>query len=131
MKNTVILIAITIALVLALTACGKIDSTALDDNDYIKRQALAQLELPSDTQSDLFLMEEDRGWHDIWLFDYDATFILVAYVGDDIKGYEVKANYSYNELRKDEAQWTIKISKEVVIHIGTMKDLEQGGGNDV
>lgn len=131
MKNTVILIAITIALVLALTACGKIDSTALDDNDYIKRQALAQLELPSDTQSDLFLMEEDSGWHDIWLFDYDATFILVVYAGDDIKGYEVNANYHYNELRKDEAQWTIKISKEVVIHVGTMKDLKQGGESDV
>lgn len=131
MKKTIMLIAITIVLVLALTACGKIELNTVEERDYIKKQALAKLELPSDTQSDLFLMEEDSGWHDFWFFDYDATFILVAYVGDDIKGYEVKANYSYNELRKDEAQWTITISKEVVIHIGTMKDLEQWGEDNV
>ncbi len=130
MKNKII-IAITIVLVFALTACGKVELNTVEARDHIKQQALAKLGLSSDTQSDLFLMEEDEGWHDIWLFDYDATFVLVAYVGDEIRGYEVKANWHYNEFYKDESQWTIKINKEVIIHKVALKDLEQGGDDNV
>ena len=64
------LITITLTLILALTACGKIEPNEIAYRDAIKAQALAQLELPSDTDCELYeldnnewlLLIEERGW---------------------------------------------------------------------
>ena len=51
MKNTLMLIAVVIVLILALTACGKIEPTKTDYADSIKEKALAQL---GESDGDLF-----------------------------------------------------------------------------
>lgn len=65
MKNRIILMAITLALILALTACGQIQATELEYTDTIKARALNELELPPNTECSLTFIETvECAWHD-------------------------------------------------------------------
>lgn len=113
MKNTLMLIAVVIVLILALTACGKIETEPQGHRDAIKREALKLLELPDDTQSDLFFIESttDNG------YTYD-TYIFVYAENEEQKGYElvVMRNSEFAILK-------FGIGEQVEIRIGTSNDL--------
>ena len=69
MKNTLMLILTTLALIVALVGCGKIEEPVADKSEGIKEQALACLEIETN-EADIYKLAEgqwllvvgERGW---------------------------------------------------------------------
>lgn len=148
MKNTVILIAITIALVLALTACGKIEDGHIPKqwgngntteknvyyyNGFIKKRALEELGFDLytyDLKSELLSLNHE--WERTItssIETHNVEYLLVIYAEEKTFGYIVNAHLVWKNGTIDEI--TIFIAKEVNVSIGHMKDLKQGGESDV
>ena len=140
MKNYLMLIAITLALIVALTACGKIEdehipkqwengNTASKNayyyNGFIKRRALEELGFDLytyDLKSEL--LSVNHKWERTItssIETHDVEYLLAIYAEEKTFGYIVNAHLVWRDDTIDEI--SIFIEKEVEIHIGTSKDL--------
>ena len=112
----IMLIAITIALVLSLTACGMNKPMETDYCKEIKRQALAELELSDDTKSELyFLGETDCAWQDGVCEEY---LLVIGEIG-----------YTLGVRRKGDKIEFVDVEEQVEITQGHLSDLTGGGDN--
>ena len=100
MKNNLMLIAITLALIVALTACSKIETNAVEEE--IIEQALVQLELPTDTKCNIYLLDEEEcAWQDGICEEY----LLV--IGD--VGYFVGVRRNGNEMNLVDVEEQVEV----------------------
>ena len=115
-QKIIMLIAITIALVLSLTACSMDTPNEAEYCKEIKRQALAELELPDDTKSELyFLGEEECAWQDGVCEEY---LLVIGEIG-----------YTLGVRRKGDRIEFVDVEEQVEIKQGKLSELTGGGDN--